>query len=143
MSNIRSRIAELSFSDEGILHVRLLEGMEIDLENAMENFEISKQLTKGKRYAAFTDARATLTITKEAMAFGSGKVANENLIAQAILIQSLANRILGNFMIKFHKPLAPTRLFSKEEEAMDWLRAQVDAERKNTSNTNSSYKVML
>jgi len=109
-----SNIAEMSFS-EGILYTRLLEGKEIDLPNALDNFEKSKTLTKGRRFATLTDARATVTI----------KEANENLIAQAILIQSLANRIVGNFMIKFHKPLAPTRLFSNRDEAIAWLRERM------------------
>ncbi|HXC06716.1 MAG TPA: hypothetical protein VNZ86_18290, partial [Bacteroidia bacterium] len=73
MEPLRSSISELSFSDEGILYTRLFEGKEIDLDSATENFELSKMLTQGKRYAAFTDARATVSITKEAMAFGSGK----------------------------------------------------------------------
>jgi hypothetical protein len=124
MDMVVSNIAEMSFS-EGILYTRLLEGKEIDLPNALDNFEKSKTLTKGRRFATLTDARATVTITKEAMAFGSGKEANENLIAQAILIQSLANRIVGNFMIKFHKPLAPTRLFSNRDEAIAWLRERM------------------
>ncbi|MFI5148728.1 MAG: hypothetical protein ACHQRM_03280 [Bacteroidia bacterium] len=128
MGTILSSIAETNFLPEGILCTRLLEGKDIDLDNSIDNFEKCKILTGGKRYAAFTDARATVTITKEAMAFGSGKEANENLIAQAILVNSLANRLLGNFMIKIHKPLSPTRLFSNEEEAMKWLREQMKEE---------------
>jgi len=44
--------------------------------------------------------------------------------AKAIIVNSMANRIVGNFIIKFHKPIAKTRLFSDEETALAWLREQ-------------------
>jgi hypothetical protein len=133
MSKLFSSIAEISYLAEGILVTRLIEGSEITLDNSVENFQKAMTLTGGKRYAAFTDARATVTISKEAMAFGSSEEANKMLIAQAILISSLANRLMGNFMIKFHKPKSPTKLFSDEEEAMSWLREKLEAEKMNGS----------
>ncbi len=125
MSVILTAVAELSYMSEGILVTRLLEDADITYENSVDNFKTAMTLTGGKRYAAFTDARASISISKEALEYGSSEEANHFLIAQAILITSLPNRILGNFMIKFHKPQAPTKLFSDQEQALKWLREQL------------------
>jgi hypothetical protein len=43
-------------------------------------------------------------------------------LAVAIVTNSLANKLLGNFFIKFHKPLSSSRIFSDEPSAIEWLR---------------------
>jgi hypothetical protein len=129
----KPEIAELSMLEENILYTRLLEGAEINLESSRGLFAISKKLTQGKFYAALTDGIASVTITKEAMEFGASAEANEFLIAQAILVHSLANRLLGNFIIKFHKPKAPTKLFNDREAALAWLRVMLETARHQTT----------
>ncbi|MGZ4037452.1 MAG: DUF7793 family protein [Bacteroidia bacterium] len=32
---------------------------------------------------------------------------------------------MGNFIIKFHRPASPTRLFSDYDAALNWLKEQV------------------
>jgi hypothetical protein len=125
MERVTTDIAELYYIEEDIFFTRLLQEKEIDLDKAKANFEASKLITKGRRYAAFTDGRGFMSITKEAMAYGGTPEVNDPVIAHAILINSLANRLLGNFIIKFHKPAAPTRIFTSESEALEWLRERV------------------
>ncbi len=127
---IKTEIAELSYLEEDIFYTKLHEGAEINLENANANFLTAKQITQGRRYAALSDGIANVTITKEAMEFGASKEANEFLIAHAIVVTSLANRLIGNFIIKFHKPPAPTKLFNNQEDALIWLRAMLKKEKK-------------
>ena len=43
--------------------------------------------------------------------------------ADAYVIKSLPQKILGNFFIKVLKPELPSRLFTNEEEALKWLKA--------------------
>lgn len=42
-----------------------------------------------------------------------------------MVTNSLANKLLGNFFIKFHKPKTPARIFSDEKTALEWLRAVI------------------
>jgi hypothetical protein len=131
MERVTTDIAELYYIEEDIFCTRLLQEKEIDLEKAVTNFEASKLITRGRRYAAFTDARGFMSITKEGMAYGGTPEVNEPVIAHAILINSLANRLLGNFLIKFYKPPAPTRIFTTESEALEWLRERIGADKLN------------
>jgi hypothetical protein len=42
--------------------------------------------------------------------------------ADAFVISSIAQRILGNFYIKISKPERPTKLFNDKTEALAWLK---------------------
>jgi hypothetical protein len=128
MKKITTEIAELYFEDD-ILYTRILEGVDITLERAKANFEAAKTLGLPKRYAALSDGVAFANITKEAIAYGGTDEVNDPLIAHAILVKLLANRLIGNFIIKFHKPSAPTCLFTDQEEALKWLRGKLKEEK--------------
>lgn len=43
-------------------------------------------------------------------------------LAEAIVVHSLAQRILSNFYIAFKKCTHPIKLFNHEEDAVDWLK---------------------
>lgn len=45
-------------------------------------------------------------------------------MADAFVIDSLAKRLIINFYIKHNKPQVPTRTFSSEQKALEWLREQ-------------------
>jgi hypothetical protein len=38
-----------------------------------------------------------------------------------MVIKILGQRILGNFYIKFQKPMIPTKIFNNHEDALEWL----------------------
>ena len=42
--------------------------------------------------------------------------------AIAIVITNTASMLLAKFYIKYHKPVRPTKIFSKLSEAEDWLK---------------------
>lgn len=117
-----NKTVELYIDEERILRVTVLEGAEIDIEEAKENFESARKLSEGKRMLKLVDAKAYFTMTKRARDFAASKETNEFNIARAIVTNSLANRLLINFFITFHKPQTPVKMFSSEEEALKWLR---------------------
>ncbi len=124
LTEIATKCASLSMFEDGILHVHLFEDSEITIDESKLMFKASMEVTEGKKFVTLVDARAKVIVSKESREWGSTPEAQKNMIAQAIIVDSLANRIVGNFIIKFHKPTAKTRLFSDEESALAWLRAQ-------------------
>jgi len=114
--------AEYTVLEDNLFICKMLENSTVDLKDVDENLFMVLSLAKGKRYAVLVDARHPTTISKEAMEYAARPECYKDLIAQAIVTDSLANRLVGNFIIKFHKPSSPTRLFSKMEEAETWLR---------------------
>lgn len=124
--SILSKCAEFTFFvEESILRIRLLDNAEIDIEESKKMQEISISISENQKFVAMIDARAKVSVSKESREWGSTPEAQKNMYAQAIVVNSLANKLVGNFIIQFHKPLAKTRLFSDEETAIDWLKEQV------------------
>ena len=125
MKSIVTRTAEYSCLEEDIYLCKLIEGVEIDVEDTNDNLKATMEIAEGKFYAVLVDGRVQVSITKEGMANSVRPEFHKNLIANAILVNSLANRLVGNFIIKFHKPSSPTKLFSDYTAALEWLRESV------------------
>ena len=126
-----TKCATFSLLEEGILVVRLLENSDVDLEESKQMQRKSLQMTSGKRFVSLIDARVKLNVTKESREWGSTPEAQKNMIAQAIVVTSLANKLVGNFIIQVHKPKAKTRMFSDESQAIAWLKDQLLLEQGN------------
>lgn len=125
MEPIQTRTAEYSLIEKPIFLCRLFPDAEIEVGDVDLNTDAIMQMAGGKRYAVLVDARVPVTITKEAMEYTQQPRSYVNLIAQAILVNTLANRLIGNFIIKFHRPASPTKLFSDYDQAVAWLREHV------------------
>jgi hypothetical protein len=121
-NSIITRTAKLSFNEEEcILYVELFPGNEIVLEDSLEHTKASQTLTQGKLHCAFVKALGNIDISSEARKHGANPEVQHNLIAQAVLVNSLATRIAGNFFIRFNKPPKPIRIFTNPEDAKSWL----------------------
>lgn len=119
-----SKCATFSLIEEGVLRIELLENSEIDIIESKAMQQISLGMTKGEKFVALVDARTQVVVSKESREWGSSAEGQKNMLAQAIIVDSLANKLIGNFIIQFHKPIAKTRLFSDEASALEWLREQ-------------------
>lgn len=97
-------------------------------DNIVIDLEIAKEIVR-ERIAIFgTEKRLALielgnsiTTTKEARDYLGSKDACVGLKKLAILAHSPISATLGNFYLKFSKPLEPTRIFTNKEAAKKWL----------------------
>jgi hypothetical protein len=130
MKEVKTKTAAYSFIEDRLLLCRMLENADVGAAEVDENFDASQKLSNGKRYAVLVDARVSANLSKEGRERAHSERSYINLIAQAIVVDSLPNRLVVNFIIKFHKPLTPTRMFSNMESALKWLRKCMEAEKK-------------
>lgn len=122
MNKIITSTAEISYdSSTRILKIKILEGAEIELADAIQNHEATMILTKGDRYLVMVDGRVNMSVSRDARAYAAGPKAGDGSIASAFIITSTANKLIGNFYINVNKPEVPTRIFSSEEKANEWL----------------------
>ena len=42
--------------------------------------------------------------------------------AESFITNNLAQKIIGNFYMKIQKPTRPTKLFTNEKDAIEWLK---------------------
>lgn len=94
--------------------------MEMNLDGVMENIEASKQLTDNRQYYVIIITDETATYTKEAREYKDPHVEAKKK-AEALVVTSLPNRILGTFYARSRRRNHPIRLFSTEADALDWI----------------------
>lgn len=124
MKTIQTKVATISYDPKSrIVRMKILDGAEIEVENAAENREAVFQLTSGEKHLLVVDARSVnVYVSKEARAYSAAFEAGGPCIAKAFVVNSTANRLIGNFYINFNKPKVATKLFSGEEKAVEWLK---------------------
>lgn len=107
--------------DGKTLTCKLIGDVEIDVNHVEADYEASKKITEGKKFLSLVLTSQDTSITSQAQKVSMQKEKYAMVVAQAVVIHSLAQRILGNFMIKFIKYPVPCQLFGSKEKAAKWL----------------------
>ena len=130
MQEISARTAVFSMIEKNIMLVVMKEDAVVDMPDAKENYDVCMKLTAGERYAVLVDGRAYATITSEAREFSSSPENYTRVIAQAIVVESLASRLIANFLIQFSKrnKTVEMKLFNDYNLALNWLKEKIAEE---------------
>lgn len=97
------------------------DNVEIQKEDVIESFHASVNIAEGKKYLLLSlpKKHSTISIPAQREAFTKEKF--KYVIAHAIVIQSYAQRIIVNFMLKFYFMPRPWLIVSNKEKAIEWL----------------------
>lgn len=125
----RNNKFEIRIEHLPILRLTVFEGVDIEFEDVLEMSAAFREIAKGEKFAVLLDATKPFTVSPEARTFIASKELTSDRMAAAFVTRSLANRIVGNFFIKFNKPATPTKLFSEEAPAIEWLKEIVEKEK--------------
>lgn len=121
MNKTQTRTAEIYLDGNGILHLIMISRVVIDLEDAIDNFLVIRQLTNNQPHVRLIDARKPFRIDRAAKHYIDDKGRQANTKARAILVQSGLSRSTANFFIKFNSNKIPTQFFTNYNEAIQWL----------------------
>ncbi len=129
---LETKTATYSLLEKNILLVVMKEDAVVDVPEVEENYTTGMRLTGENRYAALVDGRKYATLTNEAKEYSAQPKMSVKLIAQAIVVTSLASRLLANFLIKFLKQnkYVQIQLFTDYDAALNWLREKIKEEKK-------------
>jgi len=115
-------IADIWMDPQRIIHICFKESDCHGLKEAQEVVQAHNQLAEGSPACVLADIRAVKVgadraarkhyVSAESAEFKSG---------MAMLVSSPMQRMLGNIFFQLNRPPYPTRLFSQEEEALQWL----------------------
>lgn len=121
----RTAKATIRLIEPNILENVIHDDVTIDTNDLLEIKEINKSFTEGKPYVVLVDSGLTSSITKEGRELSASKEFQQRTKAKAILIRSLAQRLVSRVYIRINKPKTVTKIFSDREEAIEWLRRQL------------------
>ncbi len=103
----------------------------IAINNCTIDIDTLQKMTKtgddwnGTRLCAnLVDVRDMLFIDSKTREYAAAQY-RPHVAGQAILINSKVSSYFANIFLKFNKPKVPTRLFTLEEEALSWLKEQM------------------
>lgn len=106
-----------------IVKIRFKDCISFELEDAIEANQTMFNIADGTPYLSLVDSiNIRSEISNEAMLhFAKHPLTKGVRVAEAIIINSLHNRILANFYAKFTKSHNPVKVFSKMDNGIKWL----------------------
>jgi len=107
---------------DGIMEVHTHEDLCYEIEHMKEINAVFEKIIPGQRVPMFFIAGRYTSVSTEAREWGGTEEATRFSIAEAYVIQSLAQKMIANFYLRFDKPAVPTRFFNSKEEAERWLK---------------------
>ena len=119
---IVTRVSKVWVGEDGIARVIHVPGAEPTLEDAKETMAAYLKVSKGKRLPLFVDTKKMKSMSREVRLYYSSDEAARVASAVAIIIETPVSRVLGNFFLGLNNPRLPSRLFTSEQEALEWLK---------------------
>jgi hypothetical protein len=112
---------QISLRNDGLVQITVDPGTHVNLPNVKAQIQAIGQLNDGKRYPVLVIAGSDTTMQTDVMNYVAKENSNPFAIAEAYLISSISHKLLANFYLNFNKPARPTRVFTKEQDALKWL----------------------
>ncbi len=112
--------------DNGIVHVEVAGDSVVDVKHLKAQYEFFRSRYDGKtKFCILVESGYDSTVTKEAREYTTLPETNAMTLATAVVVKSLAERLIINFIINVISRQAMTlRLFDAKESAMKWLLLQ-------------------
>ena len=117
----KTRTAEIT--DEGdFIRFKVISGSVVDVEDALDNMLVAKNLSGGKKTLKLVDLRGKWRITPEARKATEKNVSEHSTIAAAYIIDSFLTQITLRFLKAIGRiPGIPQEFFKSEKKAIEWL----------------------
>lgn len=116
-------ISVIELWDNGIIFIKLEDNVHIEYEDSKRQFEFLKSKYDGvnKRLVLVESGRYT-SISNEAREFSTRPETNIYTKGSAVIVKSLAHRIIINFIINFtRQQTMKMRMFDDKQKAINWL----------------------
>ncbi len=119
----RDRTALIEFWDNGIIFIKIDDNVQVELEDSERQYNFLRSKFNGvNKLRVLVEPGRFTSISNEAREFSAAPERNAMTIGSAVLVKSLAHRIVINFMINFiRKQSMKMRMFDSKEKAIEWL----------------------
>lgn len=123
---ISCRIAKVyKRKEDGIVIVDIANEAVVEIDDYKEIVDAIRMIGENRKQLVFVKMHPKVLPSVDARNYINNPDSSRYTLAQAFLVSSLAQRIIGNFVINVQRPILPTRLFNTEQEAIGWLRSLI------------------
>lgn len=122
MKEYKFKWGRVYYFDEHILCLEYIDEHIVDEDNVIEFHSIFNQEAENRKLKLLVLPGQNTSATREAREYSQNSTLKCK--AEAILIHSLAQRIISNFYISFkNKADYPIKMFNTKDEAVKWLKS--------------------
>ncbi len=121
MHSIELKTTIVNLRKDGIMHVHIKGGAQMEFGDAIQVIEAIGKLGNKQKYPVLIDCEEFSSVDKEARIFSASKEASIYSYANAVAYHSLAHKLFADFYLKNDKPEIPTKIFPDNESAIVWL----------------------
>jgi uncharacterized membrane-anchored protein len=126
IEKIVTRGATLWLGEDGIVRIIHVPGAELTLEDARETMAAFEKLSRGKRRPLFVDISNINSLAREGRQLFAGEEAARVASVVALVVGTPVSKVFGNFFLGISTSRIPTRLFTSEDEALEWLKGHIE-----------------
>lgn len=124
-SAVASSASYFWVDDEGILNILNKPKKVHDLQDALENVQIAREIAKDNTHPLLIDMTNIRLMNRGARQVYVAESERKYVIAVALVTTSITSRVVSNFFLGLNKLPVPTKLFNDKEAAKKWLLEQV------------------
>lgn len=121
-NEMTTETGSLFLDPQGIVHVTSFPGVEETLTQAQASVAAIRKVSENTARPLLLDMRPIRSQRREVREYYNSAEAASAYKAVAILVSSPVSKMIGNIFIGIGKLPVPTKLFSAEPEALDWLK---------------------
>jgi hypothetical protein len=125
IESISDRVSTVEFLENGIVVFKLEDHVTINIEDAVLHTEYLRERFTGEKFKVLVEPGKYTDISKEAREFSARPENNIYTHASAVVIKSIAQRLIMNFIVSFTRSQSvKIRMFDSREKALEWLEKQ-------------------
>lgn len=118
--SVETEKAFFEYDGEIVLRICIKEDAVLEIDDIKEMDDAGNDLVKGEPHVVLVIPGKRTSATHDAMKYAARKDKGGRL-AEASVIKSLSTRLLSRFYHAVIRPGIPSKYFSNEEEACEWL----------------------
>lgn len=112
----------VALRSDGIIAVNVAGNQEIGVEDVKKVVDAIYKIGSGKVFPLLIVTGEYTLPTPEARAYIATPESDPYASAEAYVVKSFSQKLVGNVFLSFNKPSRPTRIFNSEEKALEWLK---------------------
>ena len=121
MRQINCRISKVTLQSEDILYVNIDADEQFTVDDYYELKQAAYDLGAGKSFYHIINVGAFTLPDKKAREISCSLEGSSYKKADAYIINSLPQKLMGNLMLRINKPVVPTKFFQSLKEAQFWI----------------------
>ena len=122
IDKVELRASFLTLRSDGVMHIHMKGVEEVLADDLRDIVNALYTMGNGKKFLNMVTFQSFFIVDKETRKFGATEFVGKYTLADAIVVNSVALKLLINFYIAFNKPDRPTRMFENEAKAIEWLK---------------------